>query len=318
MNRRAVLIGLAGVGAWPLIAGAQGKPPVIGFLIAGNAAPTDLLAQFRAEMRNLGYVDGQNLRIEFRAGDATPASLVRLAEDLVGLNVNVIVTWQTPAVRAAKQATSRIPIVMAGAGDPVATGIVASLTHPGGNITGTASVTPELAGKNIELIRELLPAAKKLAALCNETDSFTKVFLEQVRAAATKERFELDAVMTNSDGVEAAFRRIRDGGAEAVMVQPSLPVELCARLALEAHLPAVCPQGAFAKLGGLFGYSGVFAENFQRAAEYVDKILKGAKPDDLPIQLPTMFDLAINLKTARALGLTIPPAVLARAGTVIE
>ena len=318
MNRRVVLIGIAGAAGWPLLAKAQGKPPVIGFLIAGNAEPTSLLEQFRSEMRNLGYVDGQNLRIEPRAGDATPASLARLADDLVGLNVNVIVTWQTPAVRAAKQATTRIPIVMAGAGDPVATGVVASLAHPGGNITGMASFTPELAGKNIELIRELLPAAKKLAALCNETDTFTKVFLEQVRAATTKAGFELDTVMTSPDGVEATFKRIRDGGAEAVMIQPSLPIELCARLALEAHLPAVCPQGAFAKLGGLFAYSGVFAENFQRAADYVDRILKGAKPADLPIQLPTMFDLAINLRTARALGLTLPPAMLARAGTVIE
>src|SRR5262249_18268499 len=155
----------------------------------------------------------------------------QLANDLVNRKVDVIVAWLTPTIRAARQATAEIPIVMAGAGDPVATGLVASLGRPGGNITGMAAVTPELAGKNIELIRELLPSATKLSALCNENDAFTRVFLEQVRAASVKANFELDTVMTNADDVEAAFRRIRSDHPDAVIVQPSLPVQRCARLA---------------------------------------------------------------------------------------
>lgn len=318
MKRRAVLMGMLGATAWPLLAHAQSKIPVIGFLVPGNLDPASLLAAFKDAMSGLGYVDGQNLRIEFRAGDGSPASLARLANELVGLKVDIIVTWLTPSIRAAKQATKDIPIVMAGAGDPVATGIVASLSRPGGNITGGGSFTPELAGKNIEVLRELLPSATKLAALCNQTDDFTMVFLEQVRVAAAKQKFGLDIVMTDPAGVEAAFQHIRDGRADAVIVQPSLPTPLCARLALDARLPAFSPQESFATVGGLFGYAGLAADHFARAATYVDKILKGNRPADLPIQLPTRFELSINLKTARALGLTISQAMLARAGNIIE
>lgn len=318
MRRRTLLTGLAGVTLWPLVAGAQASSSVVGILVPGNVDPSGLLKTFEEAMRGLGYFEGKNLRIELRSGDNDPASLIRLAKDLVGRKVDVIVAWLTPAVLAAKQATTEIPIVMASAGDPVATGLVASLARPGGNVTGTAAVTPELAGKNVELIRELVPAAKKLAALCNDTDPFTPVFLGQVRRAASKEKFDLNPVMTNSDGVEAAFRRIANDGSDAVIVQPSLPTQLCARLALEAHLPAFCPMESFAKVGGLLGYAGNSTDQFRRAADYVGRILKGAKPADLPIQLPTQFDLLINLKTARALGLSVPPAMLARASDVIE
>jgi putative ABC transport system substrate-binding protein len=318
MKRRALLMGIAGTAALPLVAWAQARSPVIGILVPGNLDPTILLETFRQAMRGLGYVEGRNFRIEFRSGDSDPASLTRLAHDLVDLKVDVIVAWLTPSVRAAKQATGEIPIVIAGAGDPVATGLVASLGHPGGNITGMAAVIPELAGKNIEIIRELLPAANKLAVVCNETDTFTKVFLEQVRLAAEKANFKLGVIMTTPADVEDAFQRVRNDGAEAVMVQPSLPAQLCARLALEAHLPAICPLESFASAGGLLGYAGHSVDQFRVAADYVDKILKGSKPADLPIQLPTRFDLSINLKTARALGLTVPPAMLARADNIIE
>jgi putative ABC transport system substrate-binding protein len=318
MKRRAVRMGMLGAASRPLLAGAQNKIPVVGFLVPGNVDPTSLLETFRQAMSGLGYVDGQNISIECRAGDASPASLARLANELVAAKVDTIVAWLTPAVRAAKQATTNIPIVMAGAGDPVATGLVASLGRPGGNVTGTGSFTPELAAKNVEFLRELLPAAKKLAALCNKTDDFTKVFLEQVRDAAAKEKFDLDVAMTDPIDVEAAFHRIRGEGADALMVQPSLPTQLCARLALEARLPAVCPQESIVKVGGLLSYSGLAADQFARAATYVDRILKGSKPADLPIQLPTRFDLSINLKTAQALGVNVPQAMLARAGSVIE
>jgi len=318
MKRRTVLKGLLAATAWPVMAQADARSPVIGVLVPGNVDPSGLLNIFKEAMRGLGYVEGQNFRIEFRAGDGEPGSLSHLANDLVQRKVDVIVAWLTPAVRAAKQATGDIPIVIAGAGDPVATGLVASLGRPGGNITGMAAVTPELASKNIELLRELLPAAKKLAAMCNETDSFTKVFLEQVTVAATREKFDLDVVMTNVRDYETAFRRIHDGGADAAIIQPSLPTQSVARLALEAHMPAICPLENFTRAGGLLGYAGRSNDQFRLAADYVDKILKGSKPADLPIQLPTQFDLSINLKTAHALGLTVPPSMLARANDVVE
>ena len=317
MKRRDVLIGTAALAIWPPVA-AQTKLHVVGILLPGTIDPTGRLEAFKEAMRNLGYVEGQNLELELRSGNGDPVKLAGLARDLVNQKVDVIVAWLTPSVRAARLATAEIPIVMASAGDPVATGLVASLGHPGGNITGMAAVTPELAGKNIELIRELLPASKKLAALCNETDTFTKVFLEQIGVAAEKQQFELDTLMTDPKSVEAAFQRIRHDGAEAVMVQPSLPTELCARLALDAHVPAICPIETFASVGGLLAYAGRSSDQFRAAADYVDKILKGTKPADLPIQLPTRFDLHMNLKTARAIGLTIPPAMIARASDIIE
>ena len=318
MKRRTLLVGMLSAAAWPLAAGAQSRTAVVGFLTPGTLDSADRLATFKDAMRGLGYAEGQNLEIEVRTGNNEPNSLTRLANDLVKRKVDVIVAWLTPTVRAARQATAEIPIVMAGAGDPVAIGLVASLGRPGGNITGMAAVTPELAGKNIELIRELLPSARKLSALCNENDAFTRVFLEQVRAASEKANFELDTVMTNAHDVEAAFRRIRSDHADTVIVQPSLPARLCARLALDAGLPAISPIEIFARAGGLMGYAGRSDDQFREAAIYVDKILKGSKPADLPIQLPTRFDLSINLKTAQALGLTIPQAILARADNVIE
>jgi putative ABC transport system substrate-binding protein len=318
MKRRDVLIGTVALAVWPRFALAQTKSHVVGILLPGNIDPTGRLEAFKEAMRDLGYVEGQNLQLELRSGDGDPAKLAGLARDLANQKVDVIVAWLTPSVRAARLATAEIPIVMASAGDPVATGLVASLSHPGGNITGMAAVTPELAGKNIELIRELLPGSKSLAALCNETDAFTKVFLEQVRVAAEKQQFELDTVMTNPAALDAAFQRIHHDDAEAVIVQPSLPTERCARLALKAHVPAVCPIETFASIGGLLAYAGRSSDQFRTAADYVDKILKGTKPSDLPIQLPTRFDLHINLKTARALGLTISPAMIARASDVIE
>jgi putative ABC transport system substrate-binding protein len=229
----------------------------------------------------------------------------------------VIVALFTPAVRAAKQATSEIPIVMAGAGDPVATGLVASLAHPGGNVTGAASFTPELTAKNVELLRELLPDARRLVALCNRTDSFQRVFLRQVREAAGRQNFDVNPLLTTPAQVEADFPLIRLQ-ADALIMQPSLPLQLCAPLALAAKLPSAAPTERFAGIGGLLCYASVASDQVQRAADYVDRILKGSKPADLPIQLPTRFALSINLKTAKAIGVTVPPAMLARADNVIE
>jgi len=297
MQRRTLLFGIAGAAAWPLAAFAQARSamPVIGFLCTGSVDAAGLLATFKEAMRSRGYADGQNVRIAFRAADATPGSLTRLAEGLVADKVDVIVAWFTPSVRAAMQATSEIPIVMAGAG----------------------SFTPELTAKNIELLRELLPDARRLVALCNDTDFFSLVFLRQVLDAASRQNFEVRTLMTMPTELEADFPLIRLH-ADAVIVQPSLPLPLCARLAQDAKLPTAAPTESFAKLGGLLAYAGVASDQLQRAADYVDRILKGSKPADLPVQLPTRFELSINLKTARAIGVTVPQAMLARADNVIE
>jgi putative ABC transport system substrate-binding protein len=208
---------------------------------------------------------------------------------------------------------------MAGAGDPVATGLVTSLAKPGGNITGMAGVTTELTEKNVELLRELLPSARKLVALCNANDLFTKTFLEQMQSAAARTAFELVPIMIDRlDEIEASLPRFRSEQAEAVVVQPSLPIKRAAALALVARCPSASPIENFANEGGLLSYSGRTSDQFRRVAEYVDKILKGARPGDLPIQLPTQFDLKLNLGIAKALSISIPPGLLARADEVLE
>jgi putative tryptophan/tyrosine transport system substrate-binding protein len=207
MKRRSFIVGIAGATAWSRLLLAQAKMPVIGLLVTAAGEPAKQLEMFQQAMGRLGYVDGQTLRVEFRFAEAAAPSLDRLASELATSKVDVIVAWLTPAARAAARATKSIPIVMS-AGDPVAAGLVASLDHPGGNITGTGSFTPQLAGKNIELLRELLPAARKLVALCNETDTFTPIFLESVRAAALDQSFDLEIVNAAPSDVEAAFKRL--------------------------------------------------------------------------------------------------------------
>ena len=293
--------------------------PRVGVLVAGNPDPGPFWRVFRDAMRELGYVEGQNVVFEFRSAGGDANRLPELAADLVRLKVDVIVTWQTPTVRAAKQATADIPIVMAAAGDPVGTGLVASLARPGGNITGMAGVTAELAGKSVELIREMLPSARRLAALCNATDPFAKPFLEHIEDAARRAGIELRPFFVHGrEELEATFPQMRRERMDAVIVQPSLPTRRTAELALNEHLPAVSGARRFAEAGGLMSYSARLADLFRAAAVYVDKILKGAKPADLPVQQPTKFELVINLKAATALGLTVPDTLLDRADGVIE
>jgi putative ABC transport system substrate-binding protein len=319
MKRREFLVGLVGASLWHRSANAQPRVPVIGILVTGSRDPAPFLKVFKDEMNRLGYREGQNVRIELRSAEGKTEALAGLATGLVESKVDVIVAWLTPAVRAAKQATTQIPIVMAGAGDPVATGLVASLARPGGNITGMAGVTTELVGKNVELIRELLPSASKLVALCNATDSFTKPFLEQVQIACAKTGFEAFPVYIHGpNDLEPAISRIGRNGADAMLVQPSLPSKRAAELAVAARIPAVSPIEGFVSDGGLLAYAGRSSDQFRLSASYVDKILKGSRPGDLPVQLPTQFDLKISLKVAKALGLTIPPAMLARADEVVE
>ena len=321
--RRREFIGLLGGAAAvrPLAAHAQQpKMPTVGALVIGHTDPEEFWRVFRQGLRDLGYVEGQNIRLEFRSAEGQANRLPELAAELVRLKVDVIVTWFTPPTQAAKQATRQIPIVMADAGDPVGMGLVASLGRPGGNVTGIAGMTAELSGKIIELIREMLPAARRVTALANATDPFSKPFLEQVQLGGEATGTTINPIKISSrEEFEAAFAAMEKERPDAVIVQPSLPSRRAAELALKHRVPAVSVPRWFAEeQGGLMSYSARYVDLFRKAAVYVDKILKGAQPADLPVEQPTIFELVINLKTVKALGLTVPRVLLARADEVIE
>ena len=270
-------------------------------------------------MRELGYVEGQNIRFEFRSDEGKLNRLPELAAELVRLKVDIIVTWFTPAARAAKQATREIPVVMAPAGNPVENGLVESLARPGGNVTGMSTVGAELASKSVELIQELLPSARRVAALANAPDPFSSPFLEQIRLGGQATGVTIDAVMIHGpEELEAAFPAMEQKRTDAIIVQASLPAKRVAELALKYRIPSVGIIRAFVEEGGLMTYSAAEVDTYRHAAIYVDKILKGAKPAELPVEQPTKFELVINLKTAKALGLSVPPSLLGRADQVIE
>ena len=262
---------------------------------------------------------GEKHSFGFRSAEGHLDRLSELAAELVRLKVDIIVTWFTPATQAAKQATHEIPIVMADTGDPVGTGLVASLPRPGGNVTGIAGVTAELSGKCVELIRDMLPSARRVTALANATDPFSKPFLEQIKLGGEATGTTINPVrVSSSEEFETAFAAMEKDRPDAVIVQPSLPSKRAAELALKHRVPAVSVPRWFAEEGGLMSYSARYVDLFRKAAVYVDKILKGARPADLPVEQPTIFELVINLNTARALGLTVPPELLVRADQVIE
>jgi putative ABC transport system substrate-binding protein len=291
--------------------------PVIGVLLVGGREP--FAGQFDAGLRDLGYVAGKNIRLEFRSASGRLDALPALAAELVRLNVDLIVASKTPAVHAAKRATTTIPIVMAPAGDPVGTGLVASLARPGGNVTGLSAATAELAGKSIEILRETLPSLRRVAALADPSNPFSKPFLEQIGLFARAGQVELIVAKVWAEGEFAsAFAELKGKGAEAVIVQPTLPRKGAIERALEHRLPSVSGNRAFADGGGLMSYSASLADRYRNAAAYVDKILKGAKPGDLPVQQPVKFELVVNLKTAKAIGVAVPPTLLARADEVID
>ena len=319
MQRRIFLTAACGVLALPGAAWAQqaARTPVIAYFVLANLEPG--FGYFKEGLQKLGYVDGGNIQIVVRSADGKAERLPGLAAELVRLKVDVLVAWQTPVVTAAKQATSQIPIVMVGSGDPVGTGLIASLARPGGNITGTAGTTAELGGKLLELTREVLPSAKRVAVLANATDPFTKLFLEQIQTAGRSMALEISPIMIRAGGdLDAAFADMTKRRTDAVIVQPSLPRRLAAEMALKRRLPAVSPTGSFPDDGGLMSYAANTGDLHREAAVYVDKILKGAKPADLPVQQPTKFELVVNLKTAKAIGITIPKSILFRADRVIE
>ena len=266
-----------------------------------------------------GYVEGRNLRLEVRSAAGRPDLQLEKAAELVRLKVDLIVTFFTPTALAAKQATRDIPIVMAGAGDPVATGLVASLTRPGGNITGQSSGGVEVAGKSVELIRELVPAARRVGVLADETDPFAKPYVAQIRQAARSADMEVETIMTRpGQPPEAAFETLTGKRVDELLIQGSIEGREMLDLAIKHRLPTLTSIRLGPSLGALASYSSDYLALARQSAVYVDKILKGAKPADLPVAFPTKFLLIINLKTAKAIGIDVPPMLLGRADEVIE
>jgi putative ABC transport system substrate-binding protein len=321
MQRRHFITLLSGAAAvWPLAARAQpAKAPTIGVLLTGNPDPEVFLKVFRDALEGIGYTQGRNIRLEVRSAEGNSSLLPEKAADLVRLKVDVIVASLTPAIQAAKQATGDIPIVMAPAGEPVGTGLVASLARPGGNVTGMSAATAELAGKSLELIREAIPSARRVGVLANESDPLAKPFLEQIDQGARTLGLEVDTIMVRPESpLEGAFDTLRSKQVDALVVQGSLQRKELFDLAIKYRLPSFSSNRQVATTGGLIAYAANSAEIQRGAAGYVDKILKGARPADLPVMQPTKFELIINLKTAKALGIELPPSLLARADEVIE
>jgi putative ABC transport system substrate-binding protein len=321
---RALTLMCLGLLAAPHVAEAQaGKVPRLGVLMFTETSEIFQEA-FRQGLREHGHVEGQTILVEWRSAGGRSDRANSLAAEFVRSNVDVIVAVLSPAVQAAKNATDTIPIVMAPAGDPVGQGFVASLARPGGNITGLTGLGAELSGKRLQLLKDLLPRFHRVAVLLNGTDGFAKVFLHEHETAAKMAELQLQVeVVRRPEELEAAFAAMANERPAAVIVQPSLLVPAArasqiARLALQHGLPSVSQSGEFAGSGGLMSYGASFRDLHRRAAVYVDKILKGAKPRDLPVEQATKFDLVINLKTARALGITIPPLLRLQADTLIE
>jgi putative tryptophan/tyrosine transport system substrate-binding protein len=322
MDRRRAVSLVPGLAvAWPAGLWAQGpdKPRRVAFLAAGTAPRPGQFSTFDAVvagLRERGYTALQP-RAWFADGraDALPA----LAQQVLDWQPDLIVTNLTPATLAAQRATQTIPIVMAGSGDPVATGLVKSLARPGGNLTGVAALGPELAAKSVELLRELRPGLRRLGVLAHATDSFTPALLQALAQAAAVLGLELHIERVREPGQYAAvFDGWRRQRVEAVFVQPSLPGQAAADLALQHALPSTSFVRSFVEQGGLLAYANDLAEIARRVVDTVDRILRGASPATLPVQQPTRFDLLLNQRTARALGITLPGTLLQRATEVIE
>jgi putative ABC transport system substrate-binding protein len=326
MRRREFITLIGGAAAaWPVVGRAQQLvTPLIGVLCAGTAQALErYLASFREGMRRLGYVEGSNVRFEFRFADGYLDRLPDLAMELVRLNPRVIVSTPLPAHLAARQATSTIPIVMATGADPVAFGLVASLSHPGGNVTGLANFAEILAPKQIDFLREMLPRLARFGLLVNVANQLHVPQLRETKIAAEAAGILLVPVEVGSpDKLESAFATLGMERVEAVLVPPDTTFysrrRQIAELAATTRLPAIYGYREHVEDGGLMSYGPDIPDQYRRAAIYVDKILKGAQPAELPVEQPTKIELVINLTTAKALGLDVPPTLLARADEVIE
>jgi putative ABC transport system substrate-binding protein len=324
VRRRKFITLLGGAAAWPIAALAQqAAMPVIGFL--GGGGPISQRAwvdAFAQRLRELGWIEGRTVAIEYRWGEARPERYAEIAAEFVRLKVDVILAGGTEAAIAAKQATSVIPIVFPTAGDPVGSGLVASLARPGGNVTGLSNQASDLPAKRLELLREVFPALRRLAVMVNADYSGGVTEREQIEAVARALGLELFPLpVRRMEDIASALDSVR-GGAEALYTTGD-PLVNTHRLriitfALAARLPTMFSQREYVAEGGLMSYGPNYPDLNRRAADYVDKILRGAKPGDIPVEQPIKFDLAINLITAKALGLEIPPSLLARADEVIE
>jgi putative ABC transport system substrate-binding protein len=297
------------------------KVATVGVLLTGAANPTpeEFIKELRDALAEYNLVEGRNIRLEVRSAGGVAAKLREQAAELAALKVDMIVAHLTPSAQAAKQATTEIPVVMAGVGDPLGTKLVASLARPGGNITGVSTAGAEVAGKTVELIHEVFPEIRRIAVLANENDPFSKPYLAQIEQNAARAALEIVPIMLQpTTPQEPAFQTMRAKEVGAVIVQGSLMSPQTVELAIRHRLPSFGSGPAWPHQGGLMSYSYNLPELYRSVAEYVDKIIKGRKPADLPVALPTKFDLVVNMKTAKTIGATIPESFLARATEVIE
>jgi putative ABC transport system substrate-binding protein len=322
MRRREFITLLGGAAAtWPLAArGQQSRIARIGALYIGLADAESFKKELREGLRELGYVEGQNVAFEFRSAEGRLDRLPELAAELVRLKVDVIVALYVPCALAAKQATREIPIVIIAA-DPVETGIVPSLARPAGNITGVSLMSAVFVGKCVELFRDMLATARRVAVLTNAADAlFAKLVLDHVEVAGRLTGIKIQPIMLPGPDQEldAAFAAMAREQADAVVIQGSLSTKRIADLAREHRLPAASSTRAFVDAGGLMSYGADGPALFRHGAKFVQRVLQGRQPGDLPIEQPTKFELAINLKTAKAMGLAIPEAFLLRADTLLE
>jgi len=326
VRRREFITLLCGAATtWPLSARAQQpeKLRTIGFSgQSTRSAESELVAAFTQRLHELGWMENRNITIEYRWSEGRAERFVQIAAEFVRLKVDVIVTSGTPQVLATKQATSVVPIVFARVGDPVANGLVASLARPGGNVTGLSVQTDELAGKRIEILREVVPSLRRVAILANVGNPFSVVELGEAQAAARTLNLEFDTLeIRRAEDITHAFEAIK-GRAEALYVCPDGLLDAnkirINTLALGARLPTMHGYREYVEAAGLMSYGANLPDLYRRSADYVDKILRGANPGDMPVEQPTKFDLIINLTTAKALSLTIPKSLLLRANELIE
>ena len=322
MRRREFITLLGGASAWPLAARAQQpKLPTIGFLGATPSTESQRVAAFVQRLRELAWIDGRNLAIEYRWAEGRDERYTEIIAEFIRIKVDVIVTVGTSPTLAAKRATTTIPIVFAAAGDPIGTGLVASLARPGGNVTGLSNQVGDIGGKKLELLREVVPSLRRLAILANVSNPAVALEVGEVQAAARTFGLEVArSQIRRADDIASAFDALK-GRADALYVcaDPLVNTHRISvnSLALAARLPTMHSFRVYVEAGGLMSY-GVGLGGYARAADYIDKILRGTKPGDIPVEQPTKFDLVINITTAKALGLKIPESLLLRANEVIE